>query len=233
MQRQLLLFSVLYSLSAFAVLPTINCTDRDRGVVFEEGIDDFLFDIRDVSSPGTIPGALTPRIDGAKYLVQLRLPKRAGAHFSAGRPTCVFGELQPMLMNCLGVQPTEKLKLTNVATGAVSEITVNYLGLTSSIIKTETLDNQANVQTANALRFSLQMSYIPLPPPAAATSSATATPGAPADPTSILPVARPAPTPGVSPAPFAPVSRPGYLRADFDVRQDICKTGDQAESPAR
>jgi hypothetical protein len=228
MQRQLVLLSCLFGFSSFAALPTINCTENERGIIFEEGIDDFLVDLRDVSSTGTIPGGLTPRIDGQKYLLQLRIPKRTGTEFSAGRPTCQFADEQPLLMSCAGIRPTEKVKLTNIATGEVTEIAASYLTLNTSLNKRESIDFQGKVQTDSTLRFSLQMNYSPLPAPAPPALPT------PIDPSTGLPVARPAPTPtpGLSPNPV-PVARPGFLRADFDVRQAVCKTGEQAESPAR
>lgn len=167
MHRVLSSIFFLFSLPAFAVIPTIHCSEDERSVFFEEGIDDFLVDIRDFSAENTLIGAITKKNDRQKYLLQMRIPKLIGTEFSAGRPACVFAEDQPLLIACPSARFTEKLKLTNLGTGEVMELTGASVMVSTQLLKRESLDFQGKIQSESQVTFIFQMPLaLPAVPPA-------------------------------------------------------------------
>ncbi len=126
---------------ALGILPSIYCKEiqpaqqgRETFVIFEEGIDEYFFDIRQsLSASGSLAAVLLGVADQPPdpnpRLVQFALPKK----LPDGNPSCFFSEAKPLLLRCVAEPIGGELRVTHPLTGEVSRHQVPEIAVISSV----------------------------------------------------------------------------------------------------
>ncbi len=133
-KMHLLLLGFLLSFQAFAALPTIRCGGDDTSSLylsmfqFEEGVDDFIFTVRESNVPHSFVSHLKSPVDRQMYTMEFRIPKLTRAAGQPPVPNCFFTQTNGLLFNCSKGAVVGRMKLTS-PTGVVHAVKISQLNV--------------------------------------------------------------------------------------------------------